>query len=224
MLTNRKDRSGRVRVRCSAHAESGSCPKPQTFYLDRIEEAVVTGLRAELRHPEVIAEYVRTYHEERKRLAAEAVKGRTRTERRLAAIERELARLVDAICDGSAVIQQLEPKMLALQEEQTGLREELAGAPELPEVISLHPATLKQYEEQLADLQTTLAKGIRSGDTEAAQAMRELVDTVTVSQDLNRKGGVEVEIAGRLNHLLGPKAFPQGVKGLGVFDGSGGGT
>ncbi|MEO1178890.1 MAG: recombinase family protein [Pseudomonadota bacterium] len=214
MSTNGRDRSGRVRVRCSAHSESGYCPNPQTFYLDRIEEAVLSGLRAELRHPEVIAEYVRTYHDERKRLAADAIKERTRIEKRLAAIEREIARLVDAICDGSAVIQQLEPKMLALQGEQTELRAELEVAPEPPEVISLHPAILKRYEEQLADLQTALAKGIRSADTGAAQAMRDLVDTVTVSRDPNRKGGVEVEIAGRLNHLLGPKAFPQGVKGV----------
>lgn len=143
----------------------------------------------------MIAEYVRTYHEERMQLAAEAVKGRTRNEKRLAAIERELSRLVDAICDGSALIQQLEPKMLELQGEQTEVRTELNKAPEPPEVISLHPATLRRYEEQLADLQAALAKGIRSGDTETAQAMRELVDTVTVSRDPNRKGGVEVEIA-----------------------------
>ncbi|MDH5529156.1 MAG: hypothetical protein OEY05_03880 [Paracoccaceae bacterium] len=162
----------------------------------------------------MIAEYVRTYRNERKRLAADSVKGRTRIENRLATIERELARLVDAFCDGSAVIQQLETKMLALQEEQTRLRAELEVAPEPPEVISLHPATLKRCEHHLADLQAALAKGIRSGDTEPAQAMRELVDTVTVSRDPNRKGGVEVEIAGRLNHLLGPKAFPQGVKGV----------
>ena len=88
--TNGKDRSGRVRVRCSAHAESGSCPNPQTFYLDRIEKAVQSGLRAELRHPEVMAEYVRAYQEERMRFAADAVKGKTRIERRLASIEREL--------------------------------------------------------------------------------------------------------------------------------------
>jgi chromosome segregation ATPase len=161
----------------------------------------------------VSAEYVRTYHDERKRLAADAVKGRTRIENRLAATERELVRLVDAICDGSAVIQQLEPKMLALQEEQTRLRTELEVAPEPLEVISLHPATLKRYEGQLADLQAALARGIRSGDTGAARAMRELVATVTVSRDPNRKGGVEVEIAGRLNHLLGPEAFPLGCQG-----------
>ena len=68
--------------------------------------------------------------------------------------------------------------------------------PEPSEVTSLHPATLKRHEDQLADLQSALAKGVRSGDTEAAQAMRERVDAVTVSRDPNRKGGVEVEFAG----------------------------
>lgn len=216
MSTNCKDRSVciRIRIHCSAHSESGSCPNPQTFYPDRIEAAVLSGLKAELRHPDVMAEYVRTYHDERRRLAADAIKGRGRIERRLAEIERALKRLVDAICDGSAVIQQLEPQFPALDKEQSELRAKLAEVPEPPEVIGLHPATLKRYEGQLAQLQTALAKGIRAGDTEAAQAMRELIDTVTVSRDPSRKGGVEVEIAGRLTHLLGPKAFPQGVRAV----------
>lgn len=87
-------------------------------------------------------------------------------------------------------------------------------APEPPEVILQHPATSKRYEDQIADVQAALAKGIRSDDTEAAQAMRGLVDTVTISRDSNRKGAVEVELAGRLNHLLVPKAFPQIVEGV----------
>ena len=41
MSTNGKDRSGRIRVRCSAHSESGSCPNPGTFYL-RIGAAVLS--------------------------------------------------------------------------------------------------------------------------------------------------------------------------------------
>ena len=214
MSTNGKDRSGRIRIRCSAHTESGSCPNPQTFYLDRIEAAALSGLKAELRHPEIMAEYVRTYHDERRRLAADAIKGRARIERRLAEIERALKRLVDAICDGSAVIQQLEPQFMELEKEQTELRARLADTPEPPDPVALHPETLKRYEGQLAQLQAALATGIRAGDTEAAQAMREFIDTVTASRDPSRKGGVAVEISGRLTHLLGPKAFPQGVRAV----------
>ncbi len=44
--------------------------------------------------------------------------------------------------------------------------------------------------------------------------MHELVDTVTVSRDPSRNGGVEIEVSGKLNHLLGPKTFPRGVKGV----------
>jgi hypothetical protein len=72
MATNGKDKSGRIRVRCSAANESGTCPDPKTFYLDVVEKAVLTGLTAEMRQPDVIAEYVRTYQEERQRLAADA--------------------------------------------------------------------------------------------------------------------------------------------------------
>ena len=50
---------------------SGTCPDAQTFYLDTVEAAVPNGLAGWLRHPEVIAQYVQTYHEERKRLAAD---------------------------------------------------------------------------------------------------------------------------------------------------------
>lgn len=64
------DKSKRVRIRCSAATESGICADPKTFYLDTVETAVLNGLTAELRHPEVIAQYVQTYHEDRYRCQA----------------------------------------------------------------------------------------------------------------------------------------------------------
>jgi hypothetical protein len=72
MSTNGKDKSGRIRIRCSAATESGTCRDAKTFYLHTVESAILAGLEAEMRHPSVIAEYVRTYLEERKRLSAKA--------------------------------------------------------------------------------------------------------------------------------------------------------
>ncbi len=80
MSTNGHDRSGRVRIRCSAAKESGSCSDPKTFYLDTIEELVLDPIGSELRGPEAF--YVREYHEERKRLAASAMQQRVPLERR----------------------------------------------------------------------------------------------------------------------------------------------
>jgi Resolvase, N terminal domain len=79
---------------------------------------------------------------------------------------------------------------------------------------ALHPAVLARYEEQLTNLQEGLDRGARDGDSECAEAIRDLVETVTVFRDTSKPGGVEVEIVGRLTALLGEKAYPNGVRGV----------
>ena len=209
-----RDKSGRVRVRCSAAKESGSCPDPKTFYLATIEEAVISGLKAEMQHPAVMAEYVRTYYEERKRLAATAIAERGKLELRAAKIEFDIERVVAAIADGTGDLKVLGPMTFALSAERERAAAELAEAPELPKVIALHPAALRRYEEQLERLQECLGDCVRTGDSEAAYALRDLVETVTVSRDASRPGAVVVEIAGRLNSLLDEKAYPNRVRGV----------
>lgn len=118
MSTNGKDKSGCIRIRCSAASESGTCPDPKTFYLDTEERAVFDGLAAEMRHPDVIAEYVRTHHEKRKRLAAEADARRSRLERRMGELDREIDRLVDAIAKGHGDPAILGPRSTALHQER----------------------------------------------------------------------------------------------------------
>ena len=44
--------------------------------------------------------------------------------------------------------------------------------------------------------------------TEAADAIRDLVETITVCRDPARPGGMAVEIAGRPNAPLGQEAYP----------------
>jgi hypothetical protein len=83
-----------------------------------VENAVLAGLHAEMRDPRVIVEYVRTYHEERKRLAAQADAKRARLDRRLGELNREIARLVDAIAKGHGDPSVLGPRSTDLNEER----------------------------------------------------------------------------------------------------------
>ncbi|MER9019817.1 recombinase family protein [Mesorhizobium sp. M0898] len=214
MSSNGKDKSRRIRIRCSAATENGTCPDPKTFYLDTVENAVLNGLTAEMRHPDVIAQYVQTYHEERRRLAAETDAKRTRLERRLGELSREIDRLVNAIAKGHGDPAVLGPQSTALNQERKCIVAELDNVPAPTDVIALHPAVLARYEEQLNQLQTGLAEGVVAGDSETAETMRDLIETVTVFRDPSRIGGIEVEIAGRLTALLGEDAFPNGVKGV----------
>lgn len=214
MSANGKDKSGRIRIRCSGAIERGTCPDPRTFYLETVENAVLSGLKAELRRPDVIAVYVRTYHDERQRLASEATANRARLERRLAANEREAEKITDYLIKGIGNVARLDARAKELMAEEQALRRELAAAPEPPKLPNLHPAVLARYEEQLERLQQAIDDGLRAGDSEAAEALRDLVERVTVFRDSSRPGGVEVEISGRLNALLGEEAFPNRRKGV----------
>jgi site-specific DNA recombinase len=117
MSTNGKDKSGRIRIRCSAATESGACRDAKTFYLTTVEGAVLAGLKAEMRHPSVIAEYVRAYHDERKRLSAKANARRAYLDLRLDELKREIDRLVDAIAKGHG-----DPAVLGTPIERFGRR------------------------------------------------------------------------------------------------------
>jgi site-specific DNA recombinase len=81
------------------------------------------------------------------------------------------------------------------------LSAEFESEPPLANVAALHQAGLERYAEQLAQLQDALAGGINAADSDPAEAMRDLVETVTVRRDTSRPGGVEVEIAERLTAL-----------------------
>src|SRR5260370_28100708 len=155
-----------------------------------------------MRHPQVIAEYVRTYHEERKRLSAKANGKRAHVELRLGEVGREIDRLVDAIAKGHGNPAVLGPRSSVVNEERKQIAMELKVEPAVNDTISLHPAVLARYEQQLAHLQDALSRGINAGDSDAAVAIRGLVETVRVFPDPLRPGGVTVQIAGRLNALL----------------------
>jgi site-specific DNA recombinase len=206
-----RDKSGRTRIRCSAASESGICPDPKTFYLDVIERAVLGGLKAEMRAPTVLVEYVRTYHEERQKLAAGVTKRRAELERKIGEQDRIVKRTMDMLIREVGNETDLSNQQKAAAAARDGFRAELAGMGEPPKTIALHPQVLARYEEQIAALGEALNRGIASGHGEGADALRDLVETVTVYRDESRSDRISVEIAGRLNSLLGEKAYPDGV-------------
>jgi site-specific DNA recombinase len=201
-------KDGRTRIRCTAAHENGTCPDPLTFELASVESAVLSGLRKELQHPDLIAEYVRTYHAERQRLAATSNRNIAQLERRRGEIDREVSRLVDGIAKGLGDPEPLGDRMKVICAERRDIEAQLELACSKPAAVTLHPGALARYEEQVGRLQEAISSGIKAGQTEAAAIIRELIESVTV----RRQGdGIEVEIKGRLNALLGEKAFPNGV-------------
>ena len=148
------------------------------------------------------------------KLAAQSKAKARRLERRLGEINRELERVIDGIAKGIGDPVLLGRRTFELGAESKKIEAELKVQPPSADLVALHPSVLGRYEGQLANLQAALASGVRDGDSEAAEAIRDLVDSVTVFRDPSRLGGVVVEVTGRLNALLGEQAYPNKVRGV----------
>jgi site-specific DNA recombinase len=102
MLAIGAQRKGKPhRMQCSAFRESGVCSNGRKVSRQAIETLVFEGLREELANPEAIAEYVRTYNAERRRLAKESGDREKHLQRRNGELDREIDRLITNIAKGA---------------------------------------------------------------------------------------------------------------------------
>lgn len=217
MSTSGKDKSGRVRIRCSAARESGTCPDPKTCYLDSVEELVVGSLLEELREPRRVTLFIETYVAERKRLVASSQRRRSTLGAKLARVEREIGRIVGFVGKGILSEEEVQQQLPPLRVEKQQLQQELDSVPNEVETVVLHDRALAQFGVKLTRLRDELQRGIDDGNSEGANALRELVDCVVVYPD--RQGGVSINIRGRLDALVGARGFGN----LGVVNGGSGG-
>ncbi len=211
MAVHGTDKTGKTRVQCSVMRESGSCTHRRSYYLEAIEQIAVDGLRAELRDPRLIREFVETYCLERKRLSAAAATRRGRLERELGEVQRALARLVDAIASGLGTAETVGERILALETDKIRLRAALAEAPQATDAVALHPTAVARYLEQVTALSQALGQTRRVEQGSAAAWFRSLVESVIV-HPVAAKQPLEVELRGYLSVLLSePRLPPSGL-------------
>lgn len=202
-----KDRRGdRTRIRCTQALEARTCSDGRAYYLEDIEAAVVEGLKAQLGQREAIALYVKTYNDERLRLAADVVNQRAQAEKRLAAAERIYDRAYRGYIDGLIDEEESARELPRLRAEKKRLQDELAGLEQPPKLVTLHPAAVNHY---LAAIEV-LAQTVRAGDdfgAESKTALRDLIATVTV-HPAPAGTNPEISIEGHLTKMIGGDHFP----------------
>ena len=208
--------AGRPRIRCSRATESRSCDNRRPVYLDRIEVDVVDSLAAELRHPDLIVEYVRTYHAERQRLAGSQSRRRAKLEVRLSDLDREMEKCVDAIATGASLFPQIRARMEKIEAERQATIAELAEQP-AANTIALHPKAVDEFAKALADLKTALAA--KEENALAHASFRRLVERVVVSPaELGEKPAIK--IIGRLAAIMDLKGLGSPLAATGTLGGS----
>lgn len=204
-----KDKSGRTRLRCSAHTNSGSCPAPKTFYLDLIEGMVLESLTHHLKDPDLMAAFLEEYQAERRRLNGSKISRKAEIEKRIAFLDKDNDRLMDWALRDAGDPERLLAKMKEQKAEMDRLAAELSTLDEAEVKVDLHPAAIRRYTEALVSLQGVMRAAELDGDSEAAKMVRELVNTVTVYDNPGTKKGVRIKVDGSFSAFAEP---PKGTK------------
>ena len=197
---------GRPRIVCTRMREAASCSNRRSYYLDDIERTVVGGLREELGTREAVAYFVRCYNEERRKRDVGGQTRRQALERELATLDRQLERAVRAIIDGRITEAEAAVHLPALRARRAALAAELAALGIPPTVIALRPAAVETYVADLARLEETLNAGLTQGVDAAANAIRAMIETVTI-QPAARGIAPRIVVRGELGGLLGLDPF-----------------
>jgi site-specific DNA recombinase len=127
MSVHDRDKTGKTRIRCSAVRESGSWSNRKINYLRDIERLVLSGMAEELKDPQLIETYVRSYNGERERLAGNASAVRTRLEAKRARIESERQRNIDLVIKYAISEDDAKRRIAGLKEERLRIEAELAA-------------------------------------------------------------------------------------------------
>jgi site-specific DNA recombinase len=135
-----KDRDAKGRhIYCSRMREGGACTNGRAFYLNDIGRRVLVGLEAELADPRAIERFLKTYVEERKRLAAAEETKRTRKETRLGEVQRQFQHVYNSYVKGMATEEETGPLLAELREDREALKTELAAMTPSTNVVTPAP-------------------------------------------------------------------------------------
>ena len=186
---------GRHYYGCSATRNKGTCDNKLTIKREDLETRALSGLKNQLLHPDLIAEFVRSYQEEFNRLQADAQKDRTKSEQELRKVKQQIDKIIDAITEGM-FHPSMKGKLDELEARKARLEADLASMEHEPPVM-LHPGLADLYREKVADL--TSALNASATKAEATSIIRSLLSEIRL---IPEDGELVIELVGELAGLL----------------------
>jgi hypothetical protein len=193
----------RDRLACFGARSRGTCTNRLTISRQEVEERVLVALREKLMRRDLFEDFCREYVRELNRLRMELRAGRSSDRTELAAIEREIRKLVQAIKDGVSAVS-IKDELLSLEARKAELQARL-NAPEMPELP--HPRMADVYREKVGSL--CLALENEQSRTGAADAIRALAEAILLEPDGEQlKITLKGDLAGMLSAARDSKRSP----------------
>ena len=184
----------RDRLGCLAARVKGICDNHLKIDRERLEGIVLDGLRAHLRKRESFETFCEEYTRELNRHRMEVSATLSAQTAELERVERELAKLVQALKDGVPAAA-VKDEMIALESRKADLKARLEDARVPPPLV--HPRMADLYEAKIGALYETLNR--QDDRAKAVEIVRSLVDSITMTP---KDGGLEIHLTGDLAGIL----------------------
>jgi site-specific DNA recombinase len=194
-VTRGEDRWG-----CSRYGRSRACANNRSISSRLYEARVLGGLEQQMLDPELVAAFVKEWHEARASRTRQAARQRQLLERRLAAAAAKADRLLRAVTEGGDEFAEIREALLAVRAERERIEGELADLDASP-VIALHPGIVADYRRQFAELRTDLAAADPQRRMDVMAKLRALIDRIIVTPS-EGDTGLDIEFEGRLAAIL----------------------
>lgn len=183
---------------CARYTNDGSCSNNRQIMNSTYEARVIAGMSEQMLDPDIVAIYVKEYHEHYARRANDNRRERAKLEKRLADATSRISRLVAAISSGAAEFDEIKDAMQKARSEREAAAEHLQDIDAEP-VIALHPTIAADYRRNVDDLNAQLADPYTRD--EAIPSLRKMIDRIVLTPaSIGR--GVAISLEGRLAAML----------------------
>jgi site-specific DNA recombinase len=186
------------RYGCAAARNSGTCTNRKTIKRSDVEARVLAGLKEQLLHPDLIAEFIAEFHRESQSEHRASLASRIDAEQRLSKVNQQIDAIVSAIAEGMYHAS-MKVKMDALEAERASLSAVLHALP-CPEPVPIHPGIVNIYARKVADLAASLNE--ESTKAEAADILRSLIVKIILRPDPDAANCHVIELYGELAAIL----------------------
>lgn len=142
---------------CSTHRESRTCDNDARYYIEKIEQKVLSTLRMQFADSDMIKAYVDTYEEERRRTSADLKRNRASIERQLEEAKNAITRVVEKLARGLIEDEDAAAILPGLREERDKLAADLVKMEKPTNIIELFPLAVRRFKENLEKLTEILS-------------------------------------------------------------------
>lgn len=188
---------GGSRLGCARHREAGTCDVGKTILRDELEARVLSGVTERLLDQSAVSLLVKAYHEEIGQRNAARQQEAAGFDRRIAAADASIERLVAAIAEGGADFREIREALAARRADRDSLiraRNELAAV----DVIALNPHIVEEYRRRVRSLARSLERSTAEKD-EVKARLREIIESVRITPT---NTGWDIEVTSSLGAVV----------------------